>query len=173
MFAQKPLFEVDKNKVPLSKKSFYFVQPQNIRLRHEKISRFSCLNTIARISVPLFFIKKNLQIFCKKKILDPVETSYVVKALILKIVGLALANASRVIVITSPYIDFLQGHSLFGGIIRRTSIRYNHVYPFEFHDFLKTIKSKNWDTKKMYLDGLHYTASGNKKLAFTLAEWIS
>jgi lysophospholipase L1-like esterase len=173
----KPLFVVDKNKLNLKSGETRRIDPDNILLTNSNISINSCQNVFTKswtLSQPFFQSIRDT--VCKTKTLNTLDLQYVILSLFYKIEKLAKENNTKILFALSPpeiknmkeggnmgkddvfHITFFQ--NMFRGI------------RFPYVDFFEVINKRHLDTKKLYLDGIHYTPLGNKLFADSIYETI-
>lgn len=104
----KPFFMVDRTKVNLESGKKYKIDPENLNLIDSHISQFSCMNMLSRGQAQWmgYFIALR-ELLCPVRYLDYMESNYVLRSLLLKVVELASSrNSGLLFVLTSLQSDF-------------------------------------------------------------------
>jgi lysophospholipase L1-like esterase len=173
----KPLFIIDKNKLELKSGQTQKIDPNNIVLINSNIPPNSCHNFFTKSwTLKQSIFKGFRESFCETRSINTVDLQYVLLSLFFKFTELAKENNSKIIFALSPpeiknmkeggnmgeddvfHITFFQ--NMFRGI------------RFPYVDFFEVINKQNLDSKKLYVDGLHYTPLGNKLFADSIFKTI-
>jgi lysophospholipase L1-like esterase len=173
----KPLFVIDKNKTNFKLGKNQKIDLGNILLTNSNILPNSCNNVFTKSwTLKQPFFQKIRDTICKTRRLSGLDLQYVMFSLYLKFTQLAHEkNANILFALSPPEIR----SKTEGGNMGKTDLFHIKFFQdmfrstrFPYVDFFEIINKENFDSKKLYVDGLHYSPLGNKLFADSIIETI-